>query len=411
MSIRQLSALSMFSLAILAAPLASPAAQFSVVGPRALGMGGAGVAAVNDSTAVYWNPAALAQYHRLDIRIPAEVAFRDHMDLKNTWSDANDIYDLAQAGDPTALLRLALLMTRLAEPDTGADLDGSTGLFASIPLPASTLAVSALGLGYVGMFPTADLFNLNPAPALPADSVLLNSTTITGTGISTVQPAVSFAISLGGKIYLGASAKMILADTYVNSDYMLNPLQSTSGDWNDFFDNLDKSKTSSSQASLDAGIVFAPVESFSIGVVARDLNSPAFPVKGLFAYPTGIPIPAVTFIYTERQIELKPQVRTGIAWHPYPSLTLAADYDITKNKTLVPGYEDQTLALGLEQTVLGEHLSLRAGAYQNLADSRSNIVYTAGLGTRILAFRLDLAGAYDFDEKEYQVSLNLALRF
>ncbi|MBW7957914.1 MAG: hypothetical protein H3C68_08495 [Deltaproteobacteria bacterium] len=32
--------------------------EWSIVGPRALGMGGAGVAVANDATASYWNPAA-----------------------------------------------------------------------------------------------------------------------------------------------------------------------------------------------------------------------------------------------------------------------------------------------------------------------------------------------------------------
>jgi hypothetical protein len=39
------------------------------------------------------------------------------------------------------------------------------------------------------------------------------------------------------------------------------------------------------------------------------------------------------------------------------------------------------------------------------------VVYTAGLGLRLAAFRLDLAGAYDFKEQEAQASLSLALTF
>ena len=36
----------------------SEAREWTIVGPRALGMGGAGVAVANDATASYWNPAA-----------------------------------------------------------------------------------------------------------------------------------------------------------------------------------------------------------------------------------------------------------------------------------------------------------------------------------------------------------------
>lgn len=41
-----------------ALPSLSEAREWSIVGPRALGMGGAGVAVANDSSASYWNPAA-----------------------------------------------------------------------------------------------------------------------------------------------------------------------------------------------------------------------------------------------------------------------------------------------------------------------------------------------------------------
>ncbi|MFQ5442354.1 MAG: conjugal transfer protein TraF [Thermodesulfobacteriota bacterium] len=39
------------------------AGPWSIVGPRALGMGGAGVAVANDATASYWNPAAYGFFH------------------------------------------------------------------------------------------------------------------------------------------------------------------------------------------------------------------------------------------------------------------------------------------------------------------------------------------------------------
>jgi hypothetical protein len=92
-------------------------------------------------------------------------------------------------------------------------------------------------------------------------------------------------------------------------------------------------------------------------------------------------------------------------------VTFSADYDLSKNKTLTPGYEDQTVAAGVELTLPREIMSFRGGLYKNTADSDSNVVYTAGLGFRIFAFRMDLAGAYDFDEREYQASVDLALRF
>src|SRR5262245_19588495 len=45
------------------------ASEFVIVGPRAMGMGGAGVAVTTDALATYWNPAGLAMTQTVDIRI------------------------------------------------------------------------------------------------------------------------------------------------------------------------------------------------------------------------------------------------------------------------------------------------------------------------------------------------------
>ncbi len=281
-------------------------------------------------------------------------------------------------------------------------------------MASSAIAVSALNVGYAGLYPTVDTLRIEPNPTDPGipfptpnpEFVGNNTSTLTGIGISSMQPALSFAVSLGSKVFLGANVKMIYASTFVNTELV----GSTSFDT--FLDNVDRTTTRESKASMDAGIIVAPSENLNIGVVGRDLNSPVFSVQGLFPVRSSMTAPAtVATQYMTKEIELKPQVRAGVSWKPVETLTLAADYDLTRNKTLTPGFEDQTLAVGLEQTVWSEYLNLRIGAYKNLADSRSNTVYTAGLGTRILAFRLDLAGAYDFDEREYQASLNLAIKF
>lgn len=392
-----------FALVLVVVPAASRAEQFAVVGPRALGMGGASVAAVNDSTAVYWNPAALADVRVVDIRIPVEAGLADHVGLKDTWSRINDINAQVQAGDPAAINETIGLLQDLDKPNTGADIDASAGLLVSIPIAKSTLAISALGYGYAGLYPTVDTLHLGSNPGTPATFVGNNNSTVTGIGIVAREPAVSFATSLVDKVFIGINAKMIYADTYVNSTTL------RSNTFNTFFDDLKNSKTTSNKAALDAGILYVPVQSFRVGLVGRDLNSPSFPAEGVLAQKqvNG----DVSPITKMDEIKFDPQCRAGVAWLPFKTFTLAVDYDLTRNKTLTPGYEDQTAAIGMEKTFLSEYINLRIGTYKNTADSSAKTVYTAGLGLRLFALRLDVAGAYDFDKRQAQASVDLALRF
>jgi hypothetical protein len=100
-----------------------------------------------------------------------------------------------------------------------------------------------------------------------------------------------------------------------------------------------------------------------------------------------------------------------MALNPYSTLTLSADVDMTSNKTLVPGVKSQVLSLGAEQTILAEFLSFRIGAFKNMQDAGTPFTPTAGLGLRIFAFRLDMAGGYDFREQGALVSGSLSLTF
>lgn len=395
---------------LIMAPALTQAAQFSVLGPRALGMGGASVAAVNDSTAVYWNPAALADFKKVEVRVPVSVALRDHMGIEETSNRINDIYALVQGNNPAAIDEMIALINDLDKPNNGTDVDSSLGLMISIPMGNSAIAFSTLGLVYGGIYPTVDTLNDSPtySAVCPSTFVGCNNTTLTGVGIGAVEPTFSFATSLGEKVFIGANAKMVYASTFVHTEKV------TANNFDNFVSNLDASETRSEEASFDVGLLIKPSDTFSIGLVGRYLNSPSFPVAGMFAQKTSaIPPSDVTVLYdATREVELEPQVRAGVAWSPFKNVTIAADYDITKNESIgIPGYEDQTAAAGVELTLPAEVISIRGGLYKNMADSDANLVYTAGVGMRVFFFRADLAGAYDFQDQEFQASLDLAFRF
>lgn len=382
---------------ILVLPLSAYSQPFTIVGPRSLGMGGAGVASVNDSTAVYWNPAALADYKKFEIRVPLGVAIKDHMSLVDTWDRIIEIKDLVNKNDSQALKELDQLLEDLERPGTGTDLDANTGLYISIPLSSSAIAISSPAFGYAGLFPTIDTLNRNTS------TIANNNSAVTGIGMVTIEPTFSFAKKLGEKVFIGANAKMIYASTFIHSDSIMTV------DMDNFIDNLDASQTDSSKPGFDAGIIIRPTESLSIGIVGRNINSPSFPIKGNTAQLSN---GNITQVYFEGEVELEPQYRAGVAYKPFGFLTLSADYDILKNKSIgIPGVADQTAAAGFEVTLPKEIISIRGGVYKNLAEDSSNPVYTAGLGLRLFFLRVDVAGAYDFKEQEAQVAASLALRF
>src|SRR5713226_5263611 len=68
-------------------PAQAIALEFVAVGPRAMGMGGAGVAVTTDALATYWNPAGLAMTQTVDIRIQGGGQVIDRFGLGDAVHD------------------------------------------------------------------------------------------------------------------------------------------------------------------------------------------------------------------------------------------------------------------------------------------------------------------------------------
>lgn len=65
----------------------SQAVEFAVVGARAVGMGGAGVAVTSDAYATYWNPAGLVMSKTIDIRVGLSIQAIDRLGVSDTLED------------------------------------------------------------------------------------------------------------------------------------------------------------------------------------------------------------------------------------------------------------------------------------------------------------------------------------
>ena len=349
-----------FFLSLVATP--AVAVEFAVVGPRAAGMGGAGVAVTTDAYATYWNPAGLAMVKSMDIRIQGTVQVTGRDGIVKALDDLKDFNpDDTSAANQTKAQSIANQINR-----PGATISG----------------LGAGGLYFKGHF-GEHAFGFNVSDVATSGSfvsspVVVSGTNITGQmalrGLEARQAAFSYAYAFADKTFsVGITGKIIQGAAY-NTTTSLQGGQDP-----DLLDNFGKAKISTSYG-IDVGAMYRPSSWLRFGVVGKDINQPSFDAPGGLQY------------------KLTPQVRGGVALNPWSTMTITADMDITSNQTLVPGLKSQVLSLGLEQTILSEFLSFRVGTYKNVQDAGSIFTPTAGIGMRIYSFRFDLAGGYDFNK-------------
>ena len=335
------------------------AVEFVTVGPRAAGMGGAGVAVTTDAYATYWNPAGLAMVKSLDIRIQGTVQATGREGIVNALEDLKNFN--TSTGTSANAQSIADQINRPGATISGL---GSGGLYVK---------------GHVGEH--AFGFNVSDVAtsgAFVSSPVVANGTQITGQmalrGLEARQAAFSYAYAFADKAFaVGVTGKIIQGAAYNTTTNLQGGLDPN------LLDNIGKATISTSYG-IDVGAMYRPSSWLRFGMIGKDLNQPTFDAPGGLQY------------------KLTPQVRGGVAVNPWSTMTITADMDITSNQTLVPGLKSQVLSLGMEQTILSEFLSFRVGTYKNVQDAGSIFTPTAGLGIRIYSFRLDLAGGYDFDK-------------
>jgi hypothetical protein len=355
------------------------AVEFVTVGPRAAGMGGAGVAVTTDAYASYWNPAGLAMVKSMDIRIQGTGQATGREGIVDALDDLNDFNpnDTSPANQAKAH-DIANRINRAGATISGL---GSGGLYFK-----GHFGEHAFGFN-VSDVATSGAFVSSPVQVTTGGG----QTNLTGRmalqGLEARQAAFSYAYAFADKTFaVGVTGKIIQGAAYNTT----TPLQG--GLDPNLFDNFGKA-TISTAYGIDIGAMYRPSSWLRFGVVGKDLNQPTFDAPGGLQY------------------KLTPQVRGGVAVNPWSTMTITADMDITSNQTLVPGLKSQVLSLGMEQTILSEFLSFRVGTYKNVQDAGSIFTPTAGLGIRIYSFRLDLAGGYDFDKGGTLASGALAWTF
>jgi hypothetical protein len=369
-------------LATSALPSQVSAAEFVISGPRAMGMGGAGVAVTTNALATYWNPAGLAMTQTVDIRAQGGGLAIDRLGFADALSDLEK-FDSSDTS-PTSLARAQSIAGRINQPGAAVSVNGSAGLYIKGHLGEHAIGFNLSDVATGGGFVSTPVQAIQPGgvgtPISIAGQMALR-------GLEARQLAFSYAYAFSDKTFaIGITAKVIQGASYNGS----TDLQSGSGV--SITERFGK-PTISTTYGIDIGGIYRPSSLIRFGIVAKDINTPTFDAAG------------------GGELKLDPQVRAGVAINPYSSLTLTADVDVTSNRTFVPGVKSQLLSLGLEQTILSEFLSFRVGTFKNMQDASTPFVPTAGLGIRWFNFRADAGGGYDFREKGALVSASISLTF
>jgi len=360
-------------------PAQALALEFVAVGPRAMGMGGAGVAITTDALATYWNPAGLAMTQTVDIRIQAGGQVIDRLGIADAVHDLEkfDKTDISATNQAKA----QDIANRINRPGATISVNGSAGLYVK-----GHLGEHAFGLN-ISDIATGGGFVRTPVTQQVVGSTVSLTGTMALLGLEARQVAFSYAYAFSDKTFsLGVTGKIIQGAAYSGSTTL------TGGTDISITDNFGK-PTLSTAFGIDVGAIYRPSSWLRFGLVAKDINQPTFDVPG------------------GGELKLGPQIRGGLAINPYSSLTLTADVDATSNKTFVPGVKSQVLSVGAEQTIFSEFMSFRLGAFKNMKDAGTPFTPTAGLGLRIFALRVDVGGGYDFREEGALVSGSVSLTF
>jgi hypothetical protein len=183
--------------------------------------------------------------------------------------------------------------------------------------------------------------------------------------------------------YVGANLKAVRGQIGYSQFQMLQDGSGKVDALKQFTDN----STVSVKPAMDIGLLYELRGSWHLraGLTLRNINNPGFETSS-FAQANG-----ESSVY-----HLNGQARAGVAVNPANWWTLAADLDVTKNHTLLPGHDSRELSVGSEFNIVNRpafNIPLRVGMMKNVANSGSDVSFTAGTGLNMLSLHIDIAGS------------------
>ena len=241
-----------FFLSLVATP--AVAVEFAVVGPRAAGMGGAGVAVTTDAYATYWNPAGLAMVKSMDIRIQGTVQVTGREGIIKALDDLKDF----NPNDTQAKAQsIADQINRAGATISGV---GTGGLYFKGHFGEHAFGFNVSDVVTSGAFVSSPLLVSGTGPVNISGQMALR-------GLEARQAAFSYAYAFADKTFsVGITGKIIQGAAYNNTTSL------QSGQDPDLWDNFGKAKISTSYG-IDVGAMYRPSSWLKFGVVRKRYQS------------------------------------------------------------------------------------------------------------------------------------------
>jgi hypothetical protein len=368
--------------ALLAAAVSAQAEEWTTMGPRAMGMGGAGVALSQGPLASYWNPAALgrATENAYGFTLPVGVhaaltgpVLAGVKDLQNAQSNC------ASVGAAACKASVDNALAELNNPTNGLRVDGGAGG----DFKVGKIALFVNGFIDAGAVPRIDTANDTQGTVANNKSALI----VKGARILEFGAGYGHELPFAPGVFLGGDLKLMRAQV----GYTNYPILQNNSDTGKIFSNLKNTAVNSANVGLDLGALWDVDKTLEnawwspkVGLTGRNLNNPKF------SQPATAAADGVGGRYA-----VNPQLRMGGAISPFHWWNLAADLDLTNNITPVDGVKSRQLGLGTEFNVFNRswiNIPLRFGVARNLS-AASNML-TLGTGVNLLHLMVDVSGEY-----------------